>query len=122
MNSLPDQSVRRDRMSISLLLAAGLRLAPWTISMLMPAHHLLPEVYGVAVRINKRRRARVAQSVSNRRRGPGRGRDAHRLDAEVGYGLAGPRGIGMSAPYAGLEVAGEGERAWCLGARWTLAP
>ena len=45
-----------------------------------------------------------------------------RLDAELGYGLKGPRGVGVATLYAGLGLAGEGERAWRAGARWDLAP
>ena len=45
-----------------------------------------------------------------------------RLDAEVGYGLKGPRGVGVATPYAGLGLAREGARAWRAGARWKLAP
>ena len=45
-----------------------------------------------------------------------------RLDAELGYGLRGPRGAGVATPYAGLGLAREGERAWRAGARWDLAP
>ena len=45
-----------------------------------------------------------------------------RLDAEVGYGLKGPRGVGVATPWAGLGLAREGERAWRAGARWKLAP
>ena len=45
-----------------------------------------------------------------------------RLDAEVGYGLAAPRGFGVATPYAGLSLAGDRERAWRAGARWKLAP
>ena len=45
-----------------------------------------------------------------------------RLDAELGYGLTGPRGVGVATPYAGLGLAREGERAWRAGARWDLAP
>ena len=45
-----------------------------------------------------------------------------RLDAELGYGLRGPRGVGVATPYAGLGLAREGERAWRAGARWKLAP
>ena len=45
-----------------------------------------------------------------------------RLDAELGYGLKGPRGVGVATPYAGLGLAREGERAWRAGARWKLAP
>ena len=45
-----------------------------------------------------------------------------RLDAELGYGLKGPRGVGVATPYAGLGLAREGERAWRTGARWNLSP
>ena len=45
-----------------------------------------------------------------------------RLDAELGYGLRGPRGVGVATPYAGLGLAREEERAWRAGARWNLAP
>ena len=45
-----------------------------------------------------------------------------RLDAELGYGLKGPRGVGVATPYAGLGLAREGERAWRTGARWDLSP
>ena len=45
-----------------------------------------------------------------------------RLDAELGYGLTGPRGVGVATPYAGLGLAREGARAWRAGARWNLAP
>ena len=45
-----------------------------------------------------------------------------RLDAELGYGLKGPRGVGVATPYAGLGLAREGGRAWRAGARWKLAP
>ena len=45
-----------------------------------------------------------------------------RLDAELGYGLRGPRGVGVATPWAGLGLAREGERAWRAGARWKLAP
>ena len=45
-----------------------------------------------------------------------------RLDAEVGYGLAAPRGLGVATPYAGLSLADDRERAWRAGARWKLAP
>ena len=44
------------------------------------------------------------------------------LDAELGYGLRGPRGVGVATPWAGLGLAREGERAWRAGARWALAP
>ena len=45
-----------------------------------------------------------------------------RLDAEVGYGLAGPNGTGTVAPYAALGLAGEGARSWRAGVRWQVAP
>ena len=45
-----------------------------------------------------------------------------RLDAEVGYGLRGPRGVGVATPWAGLGLAREEARAWRAGARWKLAP
>ena len=45
-----------------------------------------------------------------------------RLDAELGYGLGGPAGLGVVTPYAGLSLAGGGERAWRAGARWQVAP
>ena len=45
-----------------------------------------------------------------------------RLDAELGYGLKGPRGVGVATPYAGLGLAREDDRAWRAGARWKLAP
>ena len=45
-----------------------------------------------------------------------------RLDAELGYGLRGPRNVGVATPWAGLGLAREGERAWRAGARWKLAP
>ena len=44
-----------------------------------------------------------------------------RLEAELGYVLAAPRGLGLATPYAGLSLAGGG-RAWRLGARWNVAP
>ena len=45
-----------------------------------------------------------------------------RLDAELGYGLRGPRGVGVATPWAGLGLAREEKRAWRAGARWKLAP
>ena len=45
-----------------------------------------------------------------------------RLEAEFGYGLGMPRGLGVVAPYAGFGLAGEGERSWRAGARWKLGP
>ena len=47
---------------------------------------------------------------------------AGRLDAEAGYGLGGPDGLGIVTPYAGLALSGAGERTWRLGARWQVAP
>ena len=44
-----------------------------------------------------------------------------RLDAEVGYGLAAPAGLGTATPYAGLGLA-DGERSWRAGVRWQVAP
>ena len=45
-----------------------------------------------------------------------------RLDAEVGYGLAGPDRLGTATPYAGLGLASGGTRAWRAGVRWQVAP
>ena len=45
-----------------------------------------------------------------------------RLDTEIGYGLAGPAGLGTLTPYAGLGLAGEDSRTWRAGARWQVAP
>ena len=45
-----------------------------------------------------------------------------RLDAELGYGLGAPRGLGLVTPYAGLSLADGGGRAWRTGARWQVAP
>jgi len=42
-----------------------------------------------------------------------------RLDAEVGYGLAVPAGLGTATPYAGVGLA-DGERALRAGARWQV--
>ena len=47
---------------------------------------------------------------------------AGRLDAEAGYGLGGPDGLGTVTPYAGLALSGAGERTWRVGARWQVAP
>ena len=50
----------------------------------------------------------------------GYGTDAGmRLDADVGYGLAGFRGRGALLPFAGLRLTGPG-RDWRTGLRWTL--
>ena len=45
-----------------------------------------------------------------------------RLEAELGYGLGGPRGLGVATPWAGLGLANEGERTWRAGVRWKLGP
>ncbi|MDE0408896.1 MAG: fibronectin type III domain-containing protein [Alphaproteobacteria bacterium] len=45
-----------------------------------------------------------------------------RLDTEIGYGLAGPAGLGTLTPYAGLGLAGDDARTWRAGARWEVAP
>ena len=45
-----------------------------------------------------------------------------RLDAEIGYGLAGPFRLGTATPYAGLGLADGGSRAWRAGVRWQVAP
>ena len=44
-----------------------------------------------------------------------------RLNAEVGYGLGEPHGLGVVTPYAGLGLAGNGARAWRMGARWQVS-
>ena len=41
------------------------------------------------------------------------------LDAEAGYGLAVPAGLGTATPYAGIGLA-DGARAWRVGARWQV--
>ena len=45
-----------------------------------------------------------------------------RLEAELGYGLGVPRGLGLVTPYAGLSLADGGGRSWRTGARWLVAP
>ena len=45
-----------------------------------------------------------------------------RLEGEVGYGLGAFGGHGLVTPYAGLGLAGAGDRTWRAGARWSLAP
>ena len=45
-----------------------------------------------------------------------------RVEAQVGYGLNALSGSGVLTPYAGLELAEAGERAWRLGASWKMAP
>ena len=49
-------------------------------------------------------------------------RPAGRMDAEAGYGLAAPGGLGTVTPYAGVGLAGEGARSWRAGTRWEMAP
>ena len=44
-----------------------------------------------------------------------------RMDAELGYGLNGPRGSGAVTPYAGLSLTEHGGRSMRLGTRWTVA-
>ena len=44
-----------------------------------------------------------------------------RLNAEVGYGLVEPHGLGVVTPYAGLGLAGDGARSWRMGARWQVS-
>ncbi len=43
-----------------------------------------------------------------------------RLDAELGYGVAGPDGVGVVTPYAGFGLSEAGDRSWRLGTRWKL--
>ena len=45
-----------------------------------------------------------------------------RLNAELGYGLGAPRGLGVVTPYAGLSLAEGDGRAWRTGARWQVMP
>ena len=45
-----------------------------------------------------------------------------RLEAQVGYGLSGPQGLGLMTPYTGLSLGEGGGRTWRTGARWQLAP
>ena len=44
------------------------------------------------------------------------------LNAELGYGLGAPRGLGLVTPYAGLSLAEGGGRTRRTGARWQVAP
>ena len=44
-----------------------------------------------------------------------------RLNAEVGYGVGRPHGLGVVTPYAGLGLAGDGARSWRMGARWLVS-
>ena len=43
-----------------------------------------------------------------------------RLEAQAGYGLAGPGGVGVLTPNAGVALADGGGRTWRAGARWSL--
>ena len=45
-----------------------------------------------------------------------------RIETEVGYGLVGPRGLGVVTPYSGLSLAEDAGRTLRAGARWQLAP
>ena len=45
-----------------------------------------------------------------------------RLNAEIGYGLGAPHGLGVVTPYTGLALTDGGARSWRMGARWHLAP
>ena len=45
-----------------------------------------------------------------------------RLNAEIGYGLGVPHGLGVVTPYTGLALTDGGARSWRMGARWHLAP
>ncbi len=45
-----------------------------------------------------------------------------RLEAELGYGLGGPCGVGVVTPYAGASWAGKGGGTVRAGASWQLAP
>ena len=45
-----------------------------------------------------------------------------RLEAQVGYGLSGPQGLGLVTPYTGLSLGEGGNRTWRMGTRWKLAP
>ena len=44
------------------------------------------------------------------------------LEAEIGYGVRLPHTRGLVTPYAGLSLAGEGERTVRTGTRWDIAP
>ena len=43
---------------------------------------------------------------------------SHRLDTELGYGLAGPGGFGTLTPYIGLSLSDGAARTLKGGARW----
>ena len=44
-----------------------------------------------------------------------------RLEAELGYGLRGPRGLGTVTPYTGLTLSAGADRTWRAGARWKIS-
>ena len=44
-----------------------------------------------------------------------------RIDAELGYGLRGPGGVGVLTPYTGLSLNDGGNRTLKAGARWNVA-
>ena len=44
-----------------------------------------------------------------------------RLEAELGYGLRGLRGLGTVTPYTGLTLSGAGAPTWRGGARWKVS-
>ena len=46
---------------------------------------------------------------------------ASRLEAELGYGLRAPRGLGAITPYTGLTLGDGARRTWRAGARWKLS-
>ena len=45
-----------------------------------------------------------------------------RIEAELGYGLTGPRGLGVVTPYTAGSWADDGGRTLRAGARWHVAP
>ncbi|MDE0712733.1 MAG: autotransporter domain-containing protein [Rhodospirillales bacterium] len=45
-----------------------------------------------------------------------------RTHAEIAYGLAAPRDLGIVTPYAGVGLADTGTRSWRMGAQWQVAP
>ena len=47
-------------------------------------------------------------------------RSAHRLDAELGYGMPALGAAGRFAPYSGLTLSDGGDRRYRLGTRWEL--
>ena len=47
--------------------------------------------------------------------------DRARLNAEVGYGLGAPHGLGLVTPYTGLGLSGGGSQSWRMGARWQVS-